>query len=60
MKRIITITLLVFTLAISSFVPVAFATEQAYQNKQDKSVEKNWQQALEIQVALAKTKVAML
>jgi len=60
MKRMITITLLIFALAISSFVPVAFAAEQESQNKQDKSIEKNWQQALKTQVALAKTRVAML
>ncbi|MEA1970964.1 MAG: hypothetical protein U9N37_05020, partial [Thermodesulfobacteriota bacterium] len=60
MKRIMVITLLVFALVISASVPVAFATEQAFQSKQNKSVEKNWQQALKTQVALAKTKVAML
>jgi len=60
MKRMITITLLIFALAISSFVPVVFAAEQESQNKQDKSIEKNWQQALKTQVALAKTRVAML
>lgn len=55
-----TITLLVFVLVISSSVPVVFAAEQESQNKQDKSIEKNWQQALKTQVALAKTRVAML
>ncbi|MCD6152836.1 MAG: hypothetical protein J7J07_02845 [Syntrophobacterales bacterium] len=60
MKRTMTITLLVFALVISSSVPVVFAAEQESQNKQDKSIEKNWQQALKTQVALAKTRVAML
>ena len=54
------ITLLVFALVISASVPVVFATEQAPQNKKGTSVEKNWKQALKTQVALAKTRVALL
>ena len=60
MKRIMAITLLVFALVISASVPVVFATEQAPQNKKGTSVEKNWKQALKTQVALAKTRVALL
>ncbi|MBW2648949.1 MAG: hypothetical protein JRC53_03895 [Deltaproteobacteria bacterium] len=60
MKRIITITLLVFAMVIGPFVSVVFAAEQASQSKQANRVEKNWQQALKTQVAMAKTRVALL
>ncbi len=60
MKKTIAITLLVFALVISYSISAVPAAEQAYQTKRGECVEKNWQQALKTQVALAKARVALI
>ncbi|MBE9573181.1 MAG: hypothetical protein IMF11_21345, partial [Proteobacteria bacterium] len=60
MKKTMAITLLVFALVISYSISAVPAAEQAYQTKSGESVEKDWQQALKTQVALAKARVALI
>lgn len=60
MKKTMIITLLVFALVISYSISAVPAAEQAYQTKRGECVEKNWQQALKTQVALAKARVALI
>ncbi len=60
MKKAIVITLLVFGLVSGFLTSAVFAAEQTNQPKSGEGAEKDWQQALKTQVALAKAKVALL
>lgn len=60
MKKAIVITLLVFGLVTGFLTSAVFAAEQTNQPKSGEEAEKDWQQALKTQVALAKAKVALL
>ena len=60
MKKAIVITLLVCGLVTGFLTSAVFAAEQTNQPKSGEGAEKDWQQALKTQVALAKAKVALL
>jgi len=60
MKKSILITLLAFGLVTGFLTSTVFAAEQTDQPKSEERAEKDWQQALKTQVALAKAKVALL
>ena len=60
LKKAIVITLLVFGLVTGFLTSAVFAAEQTNQPKSGEGAEKDWQQALKTQVALAKAKVALL
>jgi len=60
LKKAIVITLLVFGLVTGFLTSAVFAAEPTNQPKSGEGAEKDWQQALKTQVALAKAKVALL